>query len=94
MRSFVTILASIAATEARNCKKDITLIMEAEGKHPCVYTNDVDGHRNVCYGYDLENDVAPRELLSVSAEFQDVISGDECLDETQCNILLYQNAGS
>ena len=66
--------------------------MEAEGKHPCVYTNDK-GDRSVCYGFNLETDEAAREILSVAADFDSVISGDECLDESQCNILLWSHAG-
>mgnify|MGYP001626543346 CR=1 FL=1 len=86
MKSFATILALIAATEASSCETDTQLIKEGEGYEACMYYDSV-GVKTICYGFNLETGSAASEVAAVGGDYSSVISGG-CLSKSQCNSLL------
>ena len=86
MKFVLAILVAMAAT-AFACDSAQSLIEQAEGFRSCVY-KDTTGHPTICYGYNLDDSGARSAISNVGADYDQVLSGSQCLTQSQCGTLL------
>ena len=71
----------------QTCPTDLALIQQGEGFRSCKYL-DTMGIPTICYGYNLKNGSARADISSVGGNFDQVMSGAQCLSQAQCTTLL------